>query len=471
MQGAPSPASVQAFAARALPPLIKGMAERRGLVSAAQALGASLAGDLCLPAVEISMLRAGREGIIFRGQTPGDSAVHSTIESPTGGLTLSVGFEDADHQTWLLPVLRSVLALLDLAPAHARPRAADQDRSWRPAGAFGQSPAEPAPRTLDPAVAEIYHQARRIASGDIGVLIRGPSGSGKEVLASFVHRASPLEGGAFLALNCAALSRDLVETELFGVERGVATGVDQRPGMFERAHGGTLFLDEVGDMDPATQSRILRVMQEGEVARIGGSTLRPARARILAATNRDLDKMIETGAFRRDLFHRLSGWEVRLPPLAERRADIVNLAVFFLDREMSRFGLTCRGLSPEVAARLESEPWPGNVRQLERWMVRAALFLEDGERLEMSRLPAPAAEDDHAPEGLDAFIRQVERRAIDDALRQSAGDVEAAAQRLGVGRSTLYRRLKHLDMDIAALEAGASAAPESAAASNREGDP
>ncbi len=436
MTSAPSPASVQAFAAHALPEIVSTMVSERGRVAAAQVLGTALVHDLCLPSVELCHRTAQAEGLFFVGSPPANRPVVLAIDSPSGQFRLSAGFDDADHQMWLAPILRASLALVDLDP----------DRPSQPAKAADKRPPDlPSPRTLDKRVDEIYSQARRIAAGDIAVLIRGSSGSGKEVLSSFVHQASPRATKAYLALNCAALPRDLLEAELFGVERGVATGVEPRPGMFERAHGGTLLLDEIGDMAADTQAKILRVMQAREVRRLGASKSKPADVRLIAATNRDLESMIETGAFRRDLYHRLSGWEVVLPPLAERRDDIVNLAVFFLDRELGRRGIRSAGISRAAASALVDAPWPGNIRQLERQMVRAAFFLDEGQVLDVEHLPpAPAPADDETSFSLEEHLDQVERRAIEQALSVCGGDIEAAAKRLDVGRSTIYRRIKQL---------------------------
>ena len=360
---------------------------------------------------------------------------------PARRLVLRVLVPDERQWQWLQPVLESSLCMVELGPAHEAKFAASSEV------ANPETLALPEPQTLDRTVGEIYDQARRIASGEIAVLIRGGSGSGKEVLAKFIHRASQRSGEAFLALNCAALPRDLLEAELFGVERGVATGVDARPGLFERAHGGTLFLDEIGDMAPDTQAKILRVMQEGEVNRLGSARSRPAQARILAATNRDLPAMLEKGTFRRDLFHRLTDWQVTLPSLAQRRADIPNLAVYFLDRECRRLGCRTSGVTRAGLQTMLAYSWPGNIRQLERRMVRSALFLRDGEPLDVGHLEG-LAQPRAASGGLEDHLQSIERRAIEHALAAAGGDVGRAAERLDLGRSTLYRRVKRLGIAV-----------------------
>jgi transcriptional regulator with PAS, ATPase and Fis domain len=268
------------------------------------------------------------------------------------------------------------------------------------------------------------------------------------LLARYLHAASDRADRPLVTLNCAALPRDLLESELFGVERGVATGVDARAGKFESAHGSTLFLDEIGDMAPETQARILRVLAEGEVYRIGGHEARPADVRVISATNRDLPAMLDSGAFRTDLYHRIADWVVEVPPLRERGADIPNLAAHFLGRACAARGVRAAGISRAALAALAAYDWPGNIRQLEKEMGRAALFLDDGELLETSQLQeeivsgAPAGDGDD----LKGALERAERSHVERVLAACGGDVPAAAERLGVGVSTLYRRMKALSI-------------------------
>ena len=441
-QAPPSPGSFQAFAGHDLPRILDTLLQSDREVLACQRLGTACLRTLGLPAVEITRrAERGGEGVLFAASADGRFEEPTRVlTAPGRRLLLRVAVPDDTQWRWLQPILFAALSMVDVGPSAAAGHAGVPEQ---PSGL----PRLPEPETLDGQVGEIYDQALRIARGEIAVLIRGGSGCGKEVLAKFIHRASQRAGEAFLALNCAALPRDLLEAELFGVERGVATGVDARPGLFERAHGGTLFLDEVGDMAPDTQAKILRVMQEGEVNRLGSARPRPARARILAATNRDLGTMIEQGLFRRDLFHRLTYWQVTLPALSQRRADIPNLAVYFLDRECRRLGVRTGGLTRSAMATLLAYPWPGNVRQLERQMVRSALFLGDGEPLDRVHLDG-LAHRQPPPGGLDGFLESVERRAIEQALAAAGGDVGRAAERLDLGRSTLYRRVKHLGIAV-----------------------
>jgi transcriptional regulator with PAS, ATPase and Fis domain len=259
------------------------------------------------------------------------------------------------------------------------------------------------------------------------------------VLARLLPAGSTRRDAAYAALNSAALPRDLLEAELFGIEEKVATGVAARPGKFELADGGTLFLDEIGDMAPETQARILRVLQEGEVHRLGGLRPRPARVRVVAATNRDVRGMLAEGSFRGDLYHRIADWTVTLPPLRQRRADIANLAAWFLGEEASRLGLAIGGISRAALAMLERYSWPGNIRQLQREMGRVALFLEPGQLVESSHLDAEIRASNEPSGGgtLRERLIEVERREIRAALAACGGDISAAARQLGLGRSTL----------------------------------
>jgi transcriptional regulator with PAS, ATPase and Fis domain len=295
---------------------------------------------------------------------------------------------------------------------------------------------------------QIYDDAARVAVGDVGVLVRGESGTGKEVLARYLHAASRRAAAPFVALNCAALPLQLLEAELFGIERGVATGVDARAGKLEQADGGTLFLDEIGDMAPETQAKILRALVEGEIYRVGGTVARRARVRVIAATHRDLDGLIASGAFREDLYYRIATCVLELPPLRHRVADIGNLAAFFLAREVSRLGLDVRGISRAALDRLEAYAWPGNIRELENEIARAALFVRGAGLLDAAAL-GPRIRDGASTRRtrLKDVLLAAERDAIARSLRACGGDVEKAAEELGLGRSTLYRRMKELGLE------------------------
>ena len=428
-----------------LPPLLEAAASGCGAATVAARAGEALFDELPVRWLEIAW-RSG--GVLFTaGERPGEGA----DSGPAGVIRTAGDLEaralgtvpDATHA--LAGALDLLLQLVDVGRTRA-PRPAAPAR--RP-----EAPPVPDPPSLHREVREIYRRATRIAAGAVSVLVRGESGTGKELLARYIHRASGRPDDRFVALNCAALPSDLLEAELFGVEKGAATGVDARPGKFEIAHEGTLFLDEIGDMSPATQARVLRVIQEGSCHRIGGTSPRPARPRIVSATNRPLRELLDRGEFRADLYHRINGWEVELPPLRFRRADVPNLAVHFLAEEARALGVRPAGISRRALRCLESYPWPGNVRQLRQEIARAALFLEDGDlldtRLLSDQVTAGAGGLDGAPEAAGAGrgslkdrLARHERAEIEAALRAADGDVAAAAEALEVHRSTLYRRMK-----------------------------
>ncbi|HQW80257.1 MAG: sigma 54-interacting transcriptional regulator [Rhodanobacteraceae bacterium] len=303
----------------------------------------------------------------------------------------------------------------------------------------------PQPESLDASVRAIFARARRVATSHLNVLIRGESGTGKEILASFIHRAAGMADHRLVAVNCAALPDDLLEVELFGIEKGVATGVDSRIGLFERADQGTLFLDEIGDMSLAMQAKILRVLERREVTRVGGQRAHPARVRVISATHQPLEDMVESGGFRRDLWHRIADWEVRLPALRERPADIPGLASHFLAAAAAHRGLRLRGITRRALAALCQYPWPGNVRELEREMQRAVVFLDQDAALSSEDL-RPEIRDSGGGEvamsgSLELQLAYAERKVIERSLAKNDGDVTKTAALLQVSRATLYRRM------------------------------
>ena len=400
----------------------------------ARRIGEALWDSLPLAALQITDADG---GILFDIGAP-DSAESASAES--GGVRLTLGFERATDPAHGIRIAELVAALLDLIQP-------EPDRRTRPAD---QSGAAPDPPPLDPDVKRIYLRARRAAGSGIAVLIRGESGTGKELLARYLHAHSAAPGGPFVAINCAAMSSDLLEAELFGIEKGVATGVDARAGCFERAHGGTLFLDEIGDMPTDTQAKILRVVQEGEVTRLGGSKRIAARPRLISATNRNLEAMLREERFRVDLLHRIAGWEVTLPPLRERPADLPNLALHFLARYCTEHGVTVRGISQRALDALRDYEWPGNVRELQQEMHRLSVFLGDGDVLSEDDLgPAIRGSTRDAGEGatLEQRMERYERMVLKQALADCGGNVSRAASSLGVARSTIYRRMSQLGLD------------------------
>jgi DNA-binding NtrC family response regulator/pSer/pThr/pTyr-binding forkhead associated (FHA) protein len=346
----------------------------------------------------------------------------------------------------LAPLFRLALGLLDTLPSRWG-RTEKSGRERRTA-----APEVPPPPGLGPEMARIYLQAGKVARGDVPVLILGESGSGKEVLARWVHARSRRAAGPFLAVNCAAFPRELLEAELFGIEKGVATGVEARPGLLERGNGGTVFLDEVGDMAPETQAKVLRVLENTSLFRVGGRAPVPVDVRFVAATNRDLETLVEEGSFRRDLFHRLAAFQVLLPPLRERREEIPGLAARFFHRELEKNGLASPGITRAVLGALVRHPWPGNVRELQNEIAKAALLLEPGEALDLQhlseRIRRPPGES--APPALsltlDETVEKAEREAFAVALAATEGDAARAMSLLGVSRTTYYRKLKELGL-------------------------
>jgi DNA-binding NtrC family response regulator len=310
----------------------------------------------------------------------------------------------------------------------------------------------PAPAGLSPETARIYRQAGKVALGEVPVLILGESGSGKEVLARWVHARSRRAGGPFLAVNCAALPRELLEAELFGIEKGVATGVEARPGLLERGTGGTVFLDEVGDMAAETQAKVLRVLEGTSLYRVGGRSPVTVDVRFVAATNRDLEALVEEGGFRRDLYHRLAAFQVRLPPLRERKSEIHSLAAMFFHREIEKSGLASPGITRAALGALVRHPWPGNVRELQNEIARSALLLEPGEALDLQHLservrrPPGEAGEPAAFLTLEETVLRAEREAFAVALAAAEGEAARAMELLGISRTTWYRKLKELGL-------------------------
>ena len=445
--------STREFVAEALPQVVSALeaahraaVDRRPVLAGATVQVAGQTFFRAFPCRSLEILRVdGPEpAVLFRAGEFADPDRQDWTAHRAGPLMTRVLFTPGLHTAGIEPLVALVTRLAALALPEM-----SETRDPRPVPA---PPALPEPATVDPGMQRLYVEATRIARGDVSVLIGGETGTGKEVLARFIHRVSPRAKRPWLAINCAALPEDLLEAELFGIEKGVATGVEARPGRFEQADGGTLFLDEIGDMSPSTQAKILRVLQEGEVYRLGARSPRPARARILAATNRDLATMLDDGTFRLDLFHRIADCRLTLPPLRHRSADLPSLAAHFLTRAAADAGVQVRGISRAALDALVAYPWPGNVRQLEREMIRAVLFLEDGELLQTRHLHAEVAgapRPDPALDGqsLKARLEAVERRILIDALARHDGNVRAAAEELRVGRTTFYRRLSELSIE------------------------
>jgi formate hydrogenlyase transcriptional activator len=297
----------------------------------------------------------------------------------------------------------------------------------------------------------VLHQVEQVGRTDSTVLILGETGTGKGLIARRLHQQSGRRDRSMVTVNCAALPAELIESELFGHEKGAFTGaVDRKIGRFELADGGTIFLDEVGDLPLELQAKLLRVLQDHEYERLGSSTTRTVDTRVIAATNRDLDALIEKGAFREDLYYRLGVFPIRIPPLRERRDDIPLLAWFFITNLQTRLGKTFDTVLAPVMEALISHEWPGNVREL-RNIIERAMILSPGPTLEFEgvlpvrRIGMGAS--DRTPERPDGSLEEVERAHIVSVLEECGWKVrgqDGAAERLGLKRSTLQSRMKKL---------------------------
>lgn len=305
--------------------------------------------------------------------------------------------------------------------------------------------------TQNPAMNRLLAIARQIAETDTTVLITGASGTGKELLARYIHNHSKRSKGAFVGVNCGALQEDLLANELFGHEKGAYTGAtDSRGGLIEAANGGTLFLDEIGEMSLAMQIKLLRVVQEREVQRLGAQTATPVDVRLITATHRDLRADVAAGRFRQDLYFRLDVVGLRLPPLADRREDIPLLAFYFLRKHSLRMGRDVDNIEPEAMSLLMGYPFPGNVRELEN-LIERGVALAHGHTLSVAELPVVLAEYSiHAmPEPQDDLptLAQREEEYIRHVLERSDGNRTRAAQILGIDRVSLWRKLKKYGLE------------------------
>jgi len=320
------------------------------------------------------------------------------------------------------------------------------------------------------AMQNVYKEIGRIAATPVTVLIRGATGTGKELIARAVYHHSDRAGRPFIAVNCAAIPETLLESELFGHERGTFTGANaRRIGRFEQAQGGTVFLDEIGDLTAGTQAKLLRVLQDHSIRRLGSQEILPVDIRVLAATHRDLEGAIREGLFREDLFYRLSVVTIRLPPLSERTEDIPDLVRFFIQRHAPELGVENPSILPEAVGWLQTQPWPGNVRELEN-VVRQAMVLARPfgvgaehvqQALARSRKPAAAGSQSHAAyiaellaqvqrgETQNAFAKMIadlEPELYSQAIRLARGNQAKAARWLGVTRLKMREKLIELDL-------------------------
>jgi two-component system nitrogen regulation response regulator GlnG len=362
-------------------------------------------------------------------------------------------------------------------------RAVEVSRLMRVPAVVGE-PARPGPADVlagrSPAMQEVYKSIGRVAPQDVTVLIRGESGTGKELVARALYHYSRRVTGPFLAINCAAIPEQLLESELFGHEKGAFTGaVGRRVGKFEQCSGGTLFLDEVGDMTPLTQTKLLRVLQDQQFERVGGNETIRTDVRLIAATNRDLEHLMARQQFRRDLYYRLNVYTIRLPPLRERLDDLPLLLEHFLGRFSRELGKEVHGVAPQTLDLLRRHPWPGNLRELQS-VLKHALLQATAPVLVPEFLPAalqaPLVPSACSSEGtLDSFIEErlhagttdlyaewlalAERPLLTRVLRQTQGNLSQAGRILGLHRATLRARLRTLGITLedGSREGGAEA--------------
>jgi DNA-binding NtrC family response regulator len=329
---------------------------------------------------------------------------------------------------------------------------------------------------LSRAMMRVFETIDKVAPTDVTVLVRGESGTGKELVARAIHSRSPRANGPFVPVNCAAFSRELVESELFGHEKGAFTGaVARREGKFEAADGGTLFLDEIGDMSLETQAKLLRVIQEKRFERIGGNQSLVADVRIIAATNQNLEAMAADGRFREDLYYRIKVVEVRVPPLRERREDIASLAMHFLDEACKQFVTPHKTLTPEAMRACVENPWRGNVRSLKA-AIEQAVILSSGAEItpaellggsatgsaeaasnhDAARMPAAGVTADAPGDGgeikfreaKEKFVGQWERDFFINALRATGGNISRAAERAGMYRQNFQQKMRELGISV-----------------------
>ena len=304
---------------------------------------------------------------------------------------------------------------------------------------------------------KIYRMVQDVAATPLPVLICGESGTGKELVAAAIHRASDRAARPFVRCSCAALNPGVLESELFGHVKGAFTSaVRDRKGRFMEADGGTLFLDEIGDMEVGLQTRLLRVLQEGEFEPVGSTRTHQVDVRVLSATNKDLEQAMARGAFREDLFYRLNAITIEVPPLRQRKADIPLLCQAFIDAMGERLNKRVQRVSAQALARLECHDWPGNVRELENAILRA-MALAKGEEIAVADLPATVTDRDRTTEAPPAAEEEVlfhdarqrfEEQFIRDALEQTGGNISQAAERIQLGRRNLQHKIKQFDIDV-----------------------
>jgi DNA-binding NtrC family response regulator len=343
-----------------------------------------------------------------------------------------------DHKSLLLAVERAL----------EHKQLTEQTSSLRQALAAMSGGASPIFQS--PSMKNIIRTVERVAPSDVSILITGESGSGKEVIADLIHTLSPRSKGPFIKVNCAALPRELIESELFGSVKGAFTGAQaDREGLFRQAEGGTLLLDELAEMPVDTQTKLLRVLQEKEVRPVGGRTSYKTNVRIIASTNIEVEVAIRAGKLREDLYYRISAITLHLPPLRERREDIIPLATSFLKRFAAQHGRSMTGFTPAAQEKLRRYDWPGNVRQLQNEIQRA-LLMTDHQIIDVPDLSVQDAAAGETPsEETDlTLLEGMERNTIVQMLKETNGNKLETAKRLGIGRQTLYNKIKAYNIEV-----------------------
>ena len=361
-----------------------------------------------------------------------------------GTITMAVEAGKRGAYNFLSKPFENEKLLADVKVAIERKEQTEENSTLRRALETMSGSASPIFRS--PAMQNVVRTVERIAPSDVTVLITGESGTGKEVIADLVHALSPRSKNKIIKINCAALPRELIESELFGSVKGAFTGAHtDRDGLFRQAEGGTLFLDEISEMPIDTQSKLLRVLQDQEVRPVGSKTSYKTNCRIVAATNRKPEEAIADGKLREDLFYRISALSVYLPPLRERRDDIVPLANSFLKRFAAQANRDIRGFKADAIDRLTAFDWPGNIRQLQNEIQRSVLLSEGDEvaaaDLSITDVKVSASS---SPDSDTSFtlLEGVERNAIVQTLKETNGNKLETAKRLGIGRQTLYNKIK-----------------------------
>jgi len=399
-------------------------------------------------------VRGGEEGGCRADLATGEPELTCGVLSGRGGADALgiVLWGDFPGRGDSLPLLRTLLRLVDRF--RPRPVHVPEKSASRSAGALvfpeGYVPGE------SPAILSLHGQMRPLVQGDLPVLILGETGVGKEYVARILHASSDRRDGPFVAINCAAIPGDLLEAEMFGIKKGIATGVTERPGRFQLAEGGTLFLDEVGDMPQGLQAKLLRALQEKEVQPVGGSPV-AVNIRVITATNTNLREGLEAGRFRRDLYYRIAGYELRVPPLRERREDVSALTEGFLHVFAAEAGKTVRGITVKALRALVDYAWPGNIRELEHEVRRLAYLCPDGEAIDSTMLSeqillSPGASDSGEPRldetslGLEPHLKRLEGRLIRQALDRAGGNRTQAAKLLGISRNGLAIKIERLGL-------------------------